>query len=219
MFRPKDIVSGDFYWGVEKKDYWYVAVADCTGHGVPGAFMTMLGISFLNEIISKEEIYTPANMLDILRDKIMNELGHAGKSGMTKDGMDISLLRINLKSGEVLWAGANNPLWILRKESEQIEEIKPDKQPVGFVDDPKPFTNHYTHIVKDDSLFIFSDGYPDQFGGEKGKKFKYSNFKDMLVSIRALSLSGQKEYLQNHFDSWKGDQEQVDDVCVIGIRI
>ncbi|MBC7696686.1 MAG: SpoIIE family protein phosphatase [Burkholderiales bacterium] len=238
LFKPKDIISGDFYWALEKQDHLYLAAADCTGHGVPGAMMSMLGIAFLNEITGIEQLLSPAEILNRLRDKVVKELG---SSGQTKDGMDISLCKINLLSGELEWAGANNPLWIISKRHCEVEnqkqsqqtteiasiprndgylltEIKPDKQPIGYSDSYKPFTNH-TFTQKDCTYYLFTDGYADQFGGAKGKKFKYKPLQEKLINLSDASLDVQKTQLNTLFDEWKGDLEQVDDLCVIGVRV
>jgi serine phosphatase RsbU (regulator of sigma subunit)/hemin uptake protein HemP len=234
LFRPKDIVSGDFYWAKENKpeNLWYVAAADCTGHGVPGAFLTMLGNSFLNEILSSGAPLTPAQVLNPLREKFIHELGQTGRTGENKDGMDVSLIRLNLKTLELQWSGANNPLWIINPNrshwpekavffGDDMEgiEIKPDKQPIGYTDNPLPFTNHSVQLKKGDLIYIFTDGYADQFGGQKGKKFKSRSLKKLLLSIQHLSLNEQKKKLEENFEKWKGDLEQVDDVCIIGVRI
>lgn len=217
LFKPKDIISGDFYWAHEKQNHLYLAAADCTGHGVPGAMMSMLGIAFLNEISSSEQLLSPAEILNQLRDKIVKELGSTGN---TKDGMDISLCRINLGTAELQWAGANNPLWIIssKGDSKVINEIKADKQPIGFSEAYKPFTN-YSFNEKNCAYYLLTDGFADQFGGPKGKKFKYKPLQDKLISISELSLDEQKNELNRTFDDWKGNFEQVDDVCIIGIKI
>ncbi len=234
FFNPKDIVSGDFYWSFEKQDYLYLAVADCTGHGVPGAFLTMLGTAFLNEITAKEIILSPAEILDELRTKIIKELSQTGAEGENKDGMDMSLIRLDIKTKELEWAGANNPFWLIKNKLEKeksslqlnistdnkhLYEIKSDKQPISYYPEAKPFTNHKIKLEKEDSIYLFTDGYPDQFGGPKGKKFKYKPFKELLVSLSNKSMGAQKEALENNFIKWKGDLEQIDDVCVIGLKI
>lgn len=214
LFKPKDIVSGDFYWALEKAEYLYVTAADCTGHGVPGAFLTMLGISYLNEINACEEILTPAEILYQLRDKIVKELS---RQGTTKDGMDISLMRLNLKTNEIMWAGAFNPLWYIEKGI--LKEIKANKQPIGYVEEPKPFTNHTLHLSTNDTIYLFTDGFADQFGGEKGKKYKYKQLEENLLANSNKSLEEQKQLLTTSFNNWKGNLEQVDDVTIIGIKI
>lgn len=219
LFQPKDIVSGDFYWSLEKQGFLYVAVADCTGHGVPGAFLTMLGTSYLNEINSSESCLSPAEILDALRLRFMKELSQSGKEGESKDGMDISLVRIEMETRNVNWAGANNPFWCIQHQSLELLEIKPDKQPIGYADRITPFTNHSISLQKNDTIYLFSDGYADQFGGPKGKKLKASLLKEELLKMTAKSLDEQKTILSDLFQHWKGNLEQVDDVCVMGLRM
>ena len=214
FFKPKNIVSGDFHWALEKGDYLYITAADCTGHGVPGAFLTMLGISFLNEINAKEIIFTPAEILNQLRDKLVKELG---RQGQTKDGMDISMIRLNLQSKELIWAGAYNPLWYISNNA--LHEIKADKQPIGYTEKPVPFTDHLLNVTTSDTLYLFTDGYADQFGGPNGKKFKYKQLSELLLANCHLSMDEQKDILSKQFDAWKGRLEQVDDVTLIGIKI
>lgn len=243
LFKPKDIVSGDFYWALEKVDianknekYLYLASVDCTGHGVPGAFLTMLGTSFLNEINSTPTLLSPAKILDKLRTKIIKELS---SDGQTKDGMDISLLKLHLNTTEIEWAGANNPLYIITKfdnsltsnlesaetiqlnnqKTDQIIITKGDKQPIGYVESPKPFTNHKFKLQKGDQIYLFTDGYADQFGGEKGRKLGYKNFRNKLLELSTLEMENQKEELNLYFENWKQNEEQIDDVCVIGVKI
>lgn len=216
LYKPKDIVSGDFYWVLEKSHFLYIAVADCTGHGVPGAFLTMLGTSYLNEIASKDDTPSPANILDELRIKFVKELAGDGE---TKDGMDISMIRINYKTLEILWAGANNPLWVIKKVSKEIHEIKGDKQPIGLTHSPVLFTNHSLKLQQGDSVFLFTDGFADQFGGPKGKKFKYKQLKELLLSNIDLPLEEQKQKLESVYVEWSGALEQVDDICVIGVKL
>jgi len=217
LYKAKDIVSGDFYWVFEKNDYLYLAVADCTGHGVPGAFMSMLGIAFLNEILANSEFLTPAAILDLLREKIVKELGQKGKEFETKDGMDISLICYHIKTKQLQWAGANNSLYILK--GEHLREIKPNKHHIGYSSNMVPFTNHLVTIDDGDVIYLFTDGYADQFGGPKGKKFKYSQFKELLVSVASQPMDIQKELLNKEFEFWKSHHEQTDDVCVIGLRV
>ncbi|MGE0560890.1 MAG: tetratricopeptide repeat protein [Flavobacteriales bacterium] len=217
FFKPKDIVSGDFYWALEKDNHLYLAVADCTGHGVPGAFLTMLGNSFLNEINAVDVLLKPAEILNLLRKKVIIELNQTGKEGETTDGMDISLIRLNLRTKELQWAGANNPLYIIKNDN--FLEIKPDKQPIGYNYKMSDFTNHEVEINKGDYIFIFTDGYADQFGGPKGKKYKYNTLKEKLLSIYMKPLHEQKQIFAHEFEQWKGNLQQVDDVCMIGLRI
>lgn len=230
-FKPRDIVSGDFYWALEKKGYLYLTVADCTGHGVPGAFMSMLGIAYLNEICAGEVAKSPSSILHELREKILEELTRNPGHEQLSDGMDISLMRVHLESGEVCWAGANNPLWrirpkkkddpedlLLSKDGERVLiEHHPDRKPIGLSDDEDPFTEHRIHPEEGEVLYIFSDGFQDQFGGDRGKKYKSSNFKRFLLDLADTPVEEQRGAIKEEFYNWMGDQEQVDDVCVVGI--
>jgi tetratricopeptide (TPR) repeat protein len=220
LFKPKDIVSGDFYWSVEKHGYWYLCVADCTGHGVPGAFMSMLGIAYLNEIHAAEGILSPGEILNSLREKIVKELKQKGESGESQDGMDISMIRLNLKNNEMQWAGANNPLWISRVEDGQqvMITVEANKEPIGYTINPGPFKNHPIEILPNDMIYLFSDGYADQFGGPKGKKFKSRHLQEQLLWMCNEPVDKQKELLDRIFEDWRGNIEQLDDVCMIGIR-
>jgi len=222
LFRPKDIVSGDFYWIYnsenskgEKSDEVFVAVADCTGHGVPGAIMSVICCNALNEAVITKGIRETGKILVETREIIIRNLKSQGTSDR-KDGMDISLLRINKKTKEIQFSGANNPLWYI--ENGEMKELKADKQPVGMYENMQPFTTHSLSLSLS-TLFLFTDGYADQFGGEKGKKFKYSNLQKLLIDNSDQKLITQSEILNLEFDYWKGDLEQVDDVCIIGIRI
>lgn len=217
LFKPKDIVSGDFYWSYEKDNYLYIAAADCTGHGVPGALMSMLGISFLNSINAVSIILSPAEILNNLRAKVIEDLSQNKKSGASRDGMDISLAKINLDNHEVEWAGANNNLWVISKD--KVTEYKADRQAINFTENLKPYTNHKIDANKNDLIYLFTDGFADQFGGPNGKKIKYKPFKQFLASIATKDLSEQKELLNNFFENWRGNLEQIDDVCVIGIKV
>lgn len=224
LFKPKDIVSGDFYWGMEKHGHWYLCIADCTGHGVPGAFMSMLGIAFLNEINAEEKLLTPAEILDKLSDKIVKELKQTQEKTENKDGMDISMMRLNLQTKELEWAGANNPLWIVRnqkngEQASQLIEYAADKQPIGYTYNPKPFTNNVIPIQSGDTVYLFSDGYADQFGGPKEKKFKYKQLQEVLLGLSNQPVANQKEILNKTFEQWRGNIDQVDDVAMIGIRM
>lgn len=226
LFKPKDIVSGDFHWSLEKNGYWFLAAVDCTGHGVPGAFMSMLGIAFLNEITAGSQLNSPAEILDLLRDKVVKELGQTGKEGQSKDGMDISLIRLDLETKELQWAGANNPLYIIEnsfstENNSKVEfiEIKANKQPIGYHLFMQPFTNHTIQLAKGATFYLFTDGYADQFGGGNGKKLKYSKLKDLLLSLNDKSMPDHKKMLDETFENWKGTLDQVDDICVIGVKV
>ena len=214
---PRDIVSGDFYWIGEQDHKIIILAADCTGHGVPGAFMSMLGIAFLNEIVSKENITSPAEILNELRNKIVKALKQQGKSGEQKDGMDISVITIDPTHNHLQFSGANNPLYLIRNND--LVEIKGDKMPVAIHDKMESFVNHEMAINKGDNIYIFTDGFADQFGGPQGKKFKYKPFKELLVKNTHLPLTGQQALLKETFVNWKGTLDQVDDVLVIGVRI
>ncbi|MBI4646290.1 MAG: SpoIIE family protein phosphatase [Bacteroidia bacterium] len=283
FFRPKDVVSGDFFWATFVSGYLVVAVVDCTGHGVPGAFMSMLGVSFLNEIVRKKEVTNAAMVLNQLRASIIEALKQTGEEGTQKDGMDMSLVAINISTGPpdydpqghltksgtfrngsdveyddlagrnpagrsytTQWAGANNPLWIIRnpdpqghinKSSEQrdsssldsgdlagqVIEIKPNKMPVAVHIKMDGFTNHEIQLNSGDKLYLFSDGYPDQFGGPKGKKFKYLAFKKLLAETSHLLMKEQGEQIEMALDKWMNfdgkKYEQIDDITVMGIKI
>ena len=218
MFRPKDIVSGDFYWGKKKGNKIIVAAADCTGHGVPGAFMSMLGIAFLDEIFNTTEFADAASVLNMLRDEVITALKQKGITGEARDGMDISLCIIEKDNLKINFAGANNPLYLIRDS--QLIKVPCDKMPIGIhFTENIPFTNQFTDIRPGDILYLFTDGYADQFGGEKGKKFMYKQFQNLLLNNHHLPLEEQKSVLEKTFDEWMRNYEQVDDVLVMGIRI
>jgi sigma-B regulation protein RsbU (phosphoserine phosphatase) len=176
-----------------------------------------LGISFLNDIVSSDALFSPAEILNQLRDRVISELRQTGEDGSSKDGMDISLIRLNLKTFELQWAGANNALNYI--QAGELKEIKADKQPIGYHPQQKPFTNHEIQLQKGDSIYIYSDGYADQFGGPKGKKLTYKKLDNFINENYQLSLENQKTLFREYFDNWKGSLEQLDDVCVIGIKI
>lgn len=216
-YLPKDIVSGDFYGFSQKNNKIIIAAADCTGHGVSGAFMSMIGSSLLNQIISEKNITTPSLILDELNEGIIKSLKQ--RDSESHDGMDIALCSFDLKAGIVEFSGANRPMWIIRNNS--IITYQANKFPIGglqILHDDK-FTNHEIKLEANDTIYIFSDGYADQFGGEFGKKFMTKHFKKVLLSIQHLTMPDQEKYLNNLFQEWKGNNEQVDDVLVIGIRI
>lgn len=217
-FRPKDIVSGDYYWGFRRKGKIYIAAADCTGHGVPGAFMSMLGNAFLNEIMITNDFATASEILDRLRDEIIRALRQKGATGEARDGMDISLAILDRRAGTVQYAGANNPLYLVR--GGELTRYQADRMPIGIhVTDMAPFTNHIIDIKAGDSIYLFSDGYADQFGGEHGKKFMYRQFQELLTSGAELPMLEQMERLDSRLLQWRGDYEQIDDILVIGFRI
>ncbi|CAG5079222.1 tetratricopeptide repeat protein [Parvicella tangerina] len=215
LFKPKDVVSGDFYWLENKGESIYFAAADCTGHGVPGAMVSVVCSNALSKSLLEEQITDPGKLLGRTRELIIQRFAKSGED--VKDGMDVSLCK--LTGNKLYWAGANNPLWIIRNGEDAITEVKANKQPVGLYADPKPFDTHEFELNKGDTIYIFSDGFQDQFGGEKGKKLKTGNFKKLLISNNSLSMDEVKGKLEDFFFEWKGEFEQVDDVCVIGVRI
>ena len=215
FYKPKDIVAGDFYWLEKRNDLLFIAVADCTGHGVPGAMGSVLCSNALNRSLLEFGILDPGEILNKTRTLIVETFSKSEKD--VKDGMDISLLSINMNTLEINWAGANNPLWYICQS--EVKEIKPDKQAIGKTDNPLPFTTHKIKLNKNDMLFLFTDGYADQFGGEKGKKFKYKPLKELLTNNAHLQLTEQKQLLFERFENWRGNLDQVDDVCVIGIKL
>ena len=219
FFKPRNIVSGDYYWATGRGTKTVLAVADCTGHGVPGAFMSIIGISFLNEIVLKREIETASEILNELRKNIKFILSQTGVVGEQRDGMDMALCIIDFDAMELQYAGAYNPLCLVR--SGALIEYKADKMPVGIyvAGKEKDFTNHLIPMQKEDMLYLFSDGYYDQFGGKDNAKFKSKPFKQLLTELSVLPVERQNELLIETHEQWKGDRNQLDDILVIGIRI
>jgi serine phosphatase RsbU (regulator of sigma subunit) len=213
LYMPKDIVAGDFYWLETKNNTILFAACDCTGHGVPGAMVSVVCNNGLNRSVREHGITEPGKILDKTREIVVAEFEKSEED--VKDGMDISLCALN--GNQLKWAGANNPLWIIRNG--ELIEYAPNKQPIGKVDNPVPFTTHHIELQQGDRLYIFSDGYADQFGGEKGKKFKAANLKKLLLSIQHESMEQQKTILQQTFNQWKANLEQVDDVLVMGVSV
>ena len=235
LFKPRDIVSGDFYWIRQIKNFTIVAAADCTGHGVPGAFMSMLGLTLLNEQVSKSKFDHAGELLDRLRKKVKETLKQKGKVLEQKEGMDMALAIINNDNLELQFAGAYNPLYIIRKktssppdgssnlitmESDEyyLLEIKADRQPIGIYSDEINFTTNYFQILENDTLYIFSDGFADQIGGPNSKKFMSRKFKEMLLHVQNKSMDKQKAILNQILEDWQGNLEQIDDILVFGIR-
>lgn len=234
FYQPKDIVAGDFYWmeifskadeiepikmpeGYQgaPEDYILFAVADCTGHGVPGAMVSIFCSNALNRSVKEFGLIDPGKILDKVRYLVIETFE---KSEMeVKDGMDISLCSFNFKTNELYWAGANNPLWLVRNN--QMIQYKPDKQPIGKYDNPKPFNTERIQLEKGDKFYIFTDGLADQFGGEKGKKLKTGKMRELIMSQQSNSMQMQYSIMANVFEMWKGDLEQVDDICVIGVSL
>ncbi len=218
LFKPRDIVSGDFYWMTEKSNYTLVAAADCTGHGVPGAFMSMLGVSLLNEITNINKDLSAKNILESLRKNIKETLSQRGKKDEARDGMDIALCIFNFNNLTAQFSGAYNPLLLIRNSEQMI--FKGDKMPIGIhVGKEKPFTNHEFKIAKGDMIYLYSDGYADQFGGHEEKKFKSLPFRQLLLKIHNEPLEKQKQILDKTISDWQGNLDQIDDIMVIGIRV
>lgn len=235
LFKPKDIVSGDFYWIKDVNDHVVIVAADCTGHGVPGAFMSMLGITMLNDLIGERCFDAPGAILDRLRVKVKGMLDQQGLRDEQKDGMDLAIAVYNRQNRELHFSGANNPLYIIRKTSQacgeleayasieqadySLFEIKGDKQPIGAHWEENPFSTSSVTLREEDSFYMFSDGYIDQFGGENRKKFKSVNFKKLLLSVQEESMEMQQQTLEQTFVDWRGEYEQIDDVVVLGVRV
>ncbi len=218
LYLPKDIVSGDFYWLSETQGKIIVTVADCTGHGVPGAFMSMLGTAFLNEIVNKSKIFHPNEILNRLRTQVITSLRQKGELGGSQDGMDIAMYVLDMKNKSLEFAGANNPLLIFRNKELRI--IKGDKMPIGIhTYAERPFSSHVMEIQPDDVLYVFSDGYADQFGGPDQKKFMVKQLKNLLTDIHELEMEKQRDILENTFLEWKGKNPQIDDILILGVKI
>ncbi len=218
-YKPKDIVSGDFYWFARIENNILIAVADCTGHGVPGALMSMMGNSLLNEIIIEEKNSHPGKILNLMRSRLIKSLNKGINSSDTQDGMDIALCNIDLENRKLFFAGAYNPLWVIR-ENETIE-IKGNKFPIGYFPEKytQEFTCHEMEIKKGDNLYLFSDGYASQFGGERGKKFTYKRLLNFLMANNNKTMEEQNKLLELIHNVWAGNHEQVDDILVLGIKI
>jgi ligand-binding sensor domain-containing protein/serine phosphatase RsbU (regulator of sigma subunit) len=218
LFKPRDIVSGDFYWFSKKGNKIIAVAADCTGHGVPGAFMSMLGVSLLNEIITTNETLTAGEILNQLREYIKYTLSQTGKKDEAKDGMDMALCIIDYANHEAQFAGAYNPLWLVTKD--EMVVYKGDKMPIGIhIANEYNFANNIISINDGDVLYMFSDGYADQFGGPEFKKFKSGSFRDLLLQIHKKPMEEQKEILDRTIEEWRGDGPQIDDIMVMGIRV
>jgi serine phosphatase RsbU (regulator of sigma subunit) len=233
LYKPKDIVAGDFYWmeslqQSNNRELILVASCDCTGHGVPGAMVSVICNNALNRSVREFKLTDPGEILNKTREIVIQEFEKSDDD--VQDGMDISLavLDINKKDNLIAgkWAGANNPLWILRKKTGAIEEIKADKQPIGKYDKLEDFNTHEVALNKGDSIYLFTDGFQDQFGGNSdedrekgGKKFKPARFKNLLISIKDQPMDQQKELIDQAFNDWKGRLDQVDDICIIGIQV
>lgn len=215
LYRPKDIVAGDFYWAEYVNGRFFVAAADSTGHGVPGAMVSVVCSNALNRTVKEFKEIETGKILDKTRELVLETFEKSASE--VKDGMDISLLCVDVIHKKVYWSGANNPLWYY--QNNEMKEITADKQPIGKTENPKPFTTHEIEYVENTVFYLFTDGYADQFGGPKGKKFKYKQFSNLLLATIERSPREQSQHIYSAFEEWKGDLEQVDDVCVIGVKI
>ena len=233
LFKPKDIVSGDFYWATKVKQFLIFCVADCTGHGVPGAFMSMLGVSFLNDIVHKENVTSASEVLNHLRTSIIGALKQRGDGSEQKDGMDMGLCVINTETLHMQFAGGYNPCWIIpnpefpspriqgenEEEESEIIQLKPDKMPIAIHKHMESYSNHEVQLFPGDQIYLMSDGFQDQFGGPQGKKFMVKNLRELVVANASLPLDQQREALESTLENWKNGAEQVDDVTIMGIRV
>ncbi len=219
LFKPKDIISGDFYWLREEENIFYVAVADCTGHGVPGALLSMIGIEKLNNIVLVNK--KPADMLTQLSERITSALSQSAHLAYSNDGMDIALCSIEKEKRVLNFAGAYRPLWIVRKDQEEIEVIKGTRKAIGGIVPAhfRKFENHKIILKQGDTIYLFSDGYSDLFGGESDKKLTIRRFRQLIISIQNKTMSQQVNHLSNFIDEWRGNTNQTDDILVIGIRV
>ena len=217
LYMPRDIVSGDFYWLNKKDDRIFFAVADCTGHGVPGAFMSMIGFEILDKIINDQGVIHPGEILNILNYGISNTFSRGEEDLLLKDGMDISFCTLDRKNKVLEFAGAFHTLYLIR--GNKILEYKGDRVSVGLGEEEsgEQFTNHIIYLEEEDKIYLFTDGYVDQFGGPNGKKYMYRRFRHLLLSVHELPMSQQKQILYESFQYWQGDYKQVDDVLILGL--
>ena len=217
FFKPKDIVSGDFFWIGEKGDKVFIVAADCTGHGVPGALMSMIGLEIIEKTINEDNIETPSQILDVLNKGLEKTFSREKNIGtIIRDGMDIGLCVINKKKKKLVYAGAFFPLYLIRNDS--IIEIKGDKIIIGMNPEGVTYTDREIDLNENDILYMFSDGYVDQFGGSENKKFMYRRFRYLLLTIHHFPVNDQKAILEENIKTWIGRNEQIDDIMVIGFR-
>ncbi len=201
LYLPKDVVAGDFFWMEQIEKVVYFAAADCTGHGVPGAMVSVICSNALNKSLLEDGIRDTGEILNRTREIVIERLARSGED--VKDGMDISLCALNIKTNHLQWSGANNSLWILKNDAETIEEIKADKQPIGKYENQKPYSAHNFELQKGDMIYVYTDGYQDQFGGKNNKKFKAQQLKSLLIANKNLSMETQKELLKTNFSIGK----------------
>ena len=244
FFRPKDIISGDFYWiesAPKNEKHVYFTVADCTGHGVPGAMVSLISIRALNTSLLQHNLVNCNEILDSVNEIVIEAFTDYESGQIIKDGMDIGLCSLDYSSGENIqfqFSGAQNPIYIVRKKehgnlvlnneeilpkmelgANNLFEIKSDKQPIGYFENRKPFHNYDGSLKKGDRIYLLSDGYADQFGGDKGKKFKYKTLKELILSMQHQPVASQYDTLKDAFYDWKRDIEQVDDVCIMAVEV
>jgi serine phosphatase RsbU (regulator of sigma subunit) len=218
FYRPKDIISGDFYWATRKNDQLFIAAADCTGHGVPGALMSMIGISFLRQVINEMNITEPSNVLNKVHEMVVSALNEDLNSVSSKDGMDIALLRIDLGMRTVSYSGAVRPLYVADKNGLNI--LRGDRFSIGGVKSmTESFTQHEISLQGSTSLYLFSDGFPDQFGEKTGKKFMVKNLQRLIEEMYTMPMQEQHKKITSVFNEWKGSAEQTDDIMVIGLKL
>ncbi|MDG1477323.1 MAG: tetratricopeptide repeat protein [Vicingaceae bacterium] len=221
-YKPKDIIAGDFYWVEKVGDKVFFAVADCTGHGVPGAMVSVVCNNALNSSLKEFGLQDPGEILDKTKEIVVEQFNKTSNTipslDNIRDGMDIALCVLNIKTNELQYSGAYNPLWLVRSGGAAIDEVKADRQPIGKIDKKKSFTTNTVKLQKSDTIYLFTDGFADQFGGVKGKKMMMKPFKKFLLSITNKTMPEQRTAIKSHFKSWKGNLEQVDDVCVMGVR-
>jgi tetratricopeptide (TPR) repeat protein len=215
LYKPKDIVAGDFYWAEYHQDKFFIAAADSTGHGVPGAMVSVVCSNALNRAVMEFNLTDPGKILDKTRDLVIETFDKSNEN--VKDGMDISLLCIDQITKEITWAGANNALWYF--QNGEIKEIKANKQSIGKSENANSFTTHVIESIPESTFYLFTDGYADQFGGPKGKKFKYRPFQELLISVQSNPLKDQQIKLDETIELWRGNIEQVDDICIVAVQI
>lgn len=223
LYKPKDIVAGDFYWVAKVDDEVFFAAADCTGHGVPGAMVSVVCHNALDRVLREFKLTEPGEILDKTRELVEKQLNKAENSSASikniRDGMDIALCSLNKKTNKLKYAGAYNPLWIIKSNSNEVEEIKATRQPIGRVENPTNFSTHSIALSKGDKVYIFSDGFADQFGGKDRKKMMKKRFRELLLNTKNLEMKEQSNAINNYFETWKGEMEQIDDVCIIGVNV
>jgi len=217
LYMPKDIVAGDFYWMENIDDKIYFAACDCTGHGVPGAMVSVVCNNALNRALIEFGEREPGKIFDKTRELVLENFAKSDEE--VKDGMDASLCALDVVTRKLQWSGANNPLWIFRKAQNSMEETKADKQPIGMGYEQQPFTTHHLNLDEGDIIYLFTDGYADKFGGEKSKKLTKAKFREFLLSISSATMDVQRDELFQFHEKHKGNEEQVDDICVIGVRV